>query len=111
MFILLLIFKIFFSNEKSPANDDILSLIGLLVFPMSNLLNTSAAIFLEPFMYMSFGLYSSRISLYLMTLLVLNVLHVKFLYSVYTLICYPNNKLINLFRVSKMESSSRSVVV
>ena len=63
-----------FSKEKNSANDDILGLIGLLVSTMSNLLNTSAAIFLEPYMYMSHRLFSSRISLHLMTLSVLNVL-------------------------------------
>ena len=60
-------------NEKCSA-DYISYLIDLLVSTISNLLNASATIFLEPCMYMSSGLYSSRISLYHMILSVLNVL-------------------------------------
>ena len=56
------------------TNDDMLDLIGLLASTMSNLFNASAAIFLEPYMYMSSGLYSCRISVHLMTLSVSNVL-------------------------------------
>ena len=83
-----------------------LGLIGLFISAMSNLLNASAVIFFEPCIYMSSGLYSSRISLHLMTLSVLNVLKIKFLWSVYTLICYPNS-----FRVSTIESNLHSLVV
>ena len=53
----------------------------------------------------------SRISLHLMTLSVLNFLYVKFLWSIYTLICCPNNIFLNSFSVSTVESYSRSVVV
>ena len=88
-----------------------LDLIGLFVSTMSNLLNVAAAIFLELCMYMSSGLYCSRISLYLMTLSVLNVLYVKFLWSVYILICCPNSIFAYSFRVSTMENNSRSVAV
>ena len=66
-----------------------LGLIELLVYTMSNLLNASAARFLEPYMYISSGLYCSRISFHLMTLSILNVLKVKFLWSLYTLIFCP----------------------
>ena len=89
--------NILFSKEKYSANDEMLGLIGLLAFTLSILLNASAAIFLEPCMYMSSGLYSSRISLHLMTLSVLNVLYVKFLCSVYTLICCPDNTFSNFW--------------
>ena len=63
------------SKGKCSANGYMLGLIGLLVFTMSkNLLNASTAVFLELCMYMSSGLYSSRINLHLMTLSALNVL-------------------------------------
>ena len=45
-----------FQMKKFSVNDDLSSLIELLVSTMSNLLNTSAAIFLEPYMYMSYRL-------------------------------------------------------
>ena len=88
-----------------------LGLIGLLDYTISNLLSVSAAIFLETCMYMSSGLYSSKISLHLLTLSVLNVLKVKFLWSEYTLICCVNYIYLSSFSDSTIESNSPSVVV
>ena len=76
-----------------------------LVSTMSNLLNVSAAIFLEPCMHIISGLYSSRISLYLISV------PAKFLWSVSTLICCPNNMFLNSFTVTTIESYSYSVVI
>ena len=89
---------ILFSKEKCSADDDLLGLIGLLASNLYYLLNVSVAIFLEPCISMTYGLYSSTMSLHLMTLSVLNVLLVDCLQSVYILICCSNILFLHCFR-------------